>query len=191
MNILRSIVASVIVISFIVGGCVQKKQPQGSESSGTVPHSSGNVAEALSVTKRSDVASNFSWKDSTGKTVDLDSFRGKVTLINFWATWCGPCKRELPDLISLSSEFANQNVKFIGISTDRGPNVIDDVRSFVKEQGLPYQIVISNEDLEDAYGNPRAIPTTFIIDANGKIAQSYVGMRSKEFFAQAIKDLLK
>lgn len=186
----RSLALSLTLSLLVVAGCAKKEEPQ---RSGRTSSAVGgdNVTEVTGVDKRAEKAPNFSWKDSTGKTVDLDSFHGTVTLINFWATWCGPCKRELPDLISLSREMANRKVKFIGVSTDRGPGTLDDVRAFVKDHGIPYQIVISNDDLEDAFGNPRAIPTTFLIDANGKIAQTIVGMRTKEFFAQAVTSLLQ
>jgi thiol-disulfide isomerase/thioredoxin len=149
------------------------------------------VADLVSVEKRSDKAPNFSWKDSTGKLTDFEAFHGKVTFINFWATWCGPCKKELPDLVTLSREMADRNVRFIGISTDRGANIIEDVRSFVREQGIPYQIVISNDDLEDAFGNPRAIPTSFLVDADGKIVRTIVGMQSKQALSEAITAVLK
>lgn len=121
----------------------------------------------------------------------LSANRGKVTLINFWATWCGPCKKELPDLISLSKELAPKGVKFIGVSVDRAPNVVDLVRTFCTEQGITYQILLSNDDMEAAFGNPRAIPTTVLVDADGNIAQTIVGLRTKEFYAQAITALIK
>ena len=187
----RSSVVVLPVFLVFLSGCVKKQQSAQQLSTAASSPSIGNVSETATVTKRSDRAPNFTWKDSTGKTVDFDSFRGKVTLVNFWATWCGPCKRELPDLISLSGELAGRNVRFLGVSTDRGPNVIDDVRSFVNEHAIPYQVVVSNEDLEDAFGNPRAIPTTYLVDANGKIAETFVGMRSKAIFAQAIDKLLQ
>jgi len=168
-------------------GCSKK---QGDQKKAPVEVTS-NVSEVTSVSKRPDLVPNFAWKDSAGKTIDLDSYRGKVVLINFWATWCGPCKRELPDLIAISNELAGRNVSVIGISTDRGTNVIDDVKSFVKEKGIPYQVVISSEDLEEAFGNIRVIPTTFLVDASGKIAQTIVGARSKQAFTEAITPLLK
>ena len=184
----RSIAFALALLCLVSSGC-EKKEPR---SAGVQPSSSGgNVADVISVVKRPDRAPNFSWKDSSGKVVDFDAYHGKVTLINFWATWCGPCKKELPDLISLSHELANRDIKIIGVSTDRGPNIIEDVRAFVTAQGIPYPVVISNDDLEEAFGNPRAIPTSYLIDADGKIVQTLVGMRTKESFSQAITSLLK
>jgi cytochrome c biogenesis protein CcmG, thiol:disulfide interchange protein DsbE len=182
--------AFIILISLLLtGGCAKKKET----SSETTLKQGGasNVSEISSFEKRADLSPNFSWKDKEGKIITFDNFRGKVTLINFWATWCGPCKRELPDLIALSKEMESKNVKILGVSTDRGANVIDDVKSFVAEAGISYQIVISNEELEEAYGNIRVIPTTFLIDADGKIVQTIVGGRTKEQFAEAINAILK
>ena len=122
-----------LVLLFLLSGC-SKKQQSGNDING---RKSANVADVVSVTKRTDVVSNFSWKDSSGKTIDLDAYRRKVTLINFWATWCGPCKMELPDLIAISKEMADRDVKIIGVSTDRGTNVLEDVSSFVAEKVFP------------------------------------------------------
>lgn len=187
---LRSLALLVFLsIVLIIVGCSKKqvstlnKQPN--------EHRSSLVAEVTSVNIRTENAPNFSWTDNTGKTVNFDSYRGKVTLVNFWATWCVPCKRELPDLVTLSKELSDKNVKIIGISTDRGANVVDEVGSFVTEHGIPYQNIISNEELEEAFGNVRMIPTSFLIDSHGTIVQTFVGGRSKEFFMQAITALLK
>ncbi|MBI5475946.1 MAG: TlpA family protein disulfide reductase [Ignavibacteriales bacterium] len=188
MNLFRIPFIALLSI-LLISGCAKKKEAvseNGSKSSGAA-----NVSEISGFEKRGDLAPNFSWKDKDGKTISFDNFRGKVTLVNFWATWCGPCKRELPDLIALSKEMENEGVKVIGVSTDRGANVIDDVKAFVAEAGITYQIVISNEELEETYGNIRVIPTTFLIDADGKISQTIVGGRTKEQFAEAIRAILK
>ncbi|MBI4548410.1 MAG: TlpA family protein disulfide reductase [Ignavibacteriae bacterium] len=169
-------------------GCSNKEAEATLEKSKFEPNH--DVAEVITVTTRPNTVPNFTWKDPSGKIVDFDSFRGKITLINFWATWCGPCKRELPDLVALSNALAPRGVKFIGISVDRGANVVETVRSYIGQYKIPYQNVIANGELEEAFGNIRAIPTSFIIDANGRIVQTIVGMRTKEFFAQAINRLL-
>jgi thiol-disulfide isomerase/thioredoxin len=186
---MRSFLYLSLTLLFLFSNCSKRKNTNKDNNPGV--QKSANVTDVISVTKRSDKASNFSWKDSTGKTIDLDSYRGKVTLINFWATWCGPCKMELPDLIAISKEMADKDVKIIGVSTDRGANVLEDVSSFVAEKGIPYQIVISNEELDEAFGNIRLIPTTFVVDAEGKIAQTIVGARSKTAFLEAINAVLK
>ncbi len=178
-----------LAVLLIGSGCGKSN-----DQSQTQPPGSGVrplVADVFGVVRRDNKVPNFSWKDSTGKTVDFDSFRGKATLINFWATWCVPCKKELPDLVALSSELAGRDVKVLGISTDRGANVESDVGTFVRDHGIPYQVLISSEDLEEAFGNVRAIPTTFLIDADGNIVQTFIGARSKDIFAQAIAAVVK
>ncbi|HEY6191745.1 MAG TPA: TlpA disulfide reductase family protein [Bacteroidota bacterium] len=185
---LRSVVFTFVLLFVLISGCARRE----ARTAGTQPPATGGtVADVMNVVKRPEHAPNFSWKDSAGKTIDFDSFHGKVTFINFWATWCGPCKKELPDLVALSRELASRDVRFIGVSTDRGPNIIEDVRSFVTEQGIPYPIVISNDDLEEAFGSPRAIPTSFIVDADGKIAKTIVGLQSKKALTDAITAVLK
>jgi thiol-disulfide isomerase/thioredoxin len=184
--------ALAILLTLLLGcskNSQQKQTEQTSLVSGSV--SGGKVAELISVTARAPKAADFSWKDSTGATVTFDQFKGKVTLINFWATWCGPCKKELPDLISLSNELAPKGVKFLGVSVDRAPNVVELVRNFCAEHGITYQVLLSNDEMEAAFGNPRAIPTTVLVDANGNIAQTIVGLRTKEFYSQAITALIK
>ena len=178
-----------VISLLIIAGCTKQQQSETSKQSDQ--KNSSIVFAVNSVSTRPDLVPNFSWKDSSGKTIDFDSFRGKVTLINFWATWCGPCKHELPDLVQISKDFADKNVKLLGISTDRGADAASAVASFVQEHGIPYQNLISNEQLEEAFGNIPAIPTSFLIDSNGKIVQTYVGGRTKEFFSDAITALLK
>ena len=156
----------------------------------TTMEKSHHVPEVTGVTKRGDMVPNFTWNDASGKAVDFDSFRGKVTLLNFWATWCGPCKKEIPDLVALSNELSSTNVKIIGVATDRGPNALGTVQEYVDNHNISYLNVVANSDLEEAFGNIRMIPTSFLINAEGKIAQTIVGLRTKEFYRQAINSLL-
>jgi len=185
----RCLLTLAIFSLWIIAGCTQQ---QHSETSNQSDQKNSSIVFAVnSVNTRPDLVPNFSWKDSSGKNIDFDSYRGKVTLINFWATWCGPCKHELPDLVQISKDFSDKNVKLLGISTDRGADAADAVASFVREHGIPYQNLISNEQLEEAFGNIPAIPTSFLINSDGKIVQTFVGGRSKEFFSEAITALLK
>jgi thiol-disulfide isomerase/thioredoxin len=176
----RLLLSLSLLAALLVTGCAKKNNADNRAESVST------VTPVVSVTARTDRAPNFSWKNSSGALVDLDSFHGRVVLVNFWATWCGPCKRELPDLVAISKEMANRNVTVIGVSTDRGATAVQDVSSFVTEHGIPYQIVVSTEELETAFGNIRAIPTSFIISPSGKIVQTIVGGRSKEQFADLL-----
>jgi thiol-disulfide isomerase/thioredoxin len=183
---------SLLLMAFIVlfSGCSKKKEVD-EQSSETTVSSGTAIPQVVSVQERGDVVPNFSWKDASGKTVDFDSYRGKVTLVNFWATWCGPCIHETPDLVELSKELADKNVKFIGISTDRGPNIDKDVKKFADDHKIPYLVVLSNEDLEAAFGNVRLLPTTFLVDEQGKIRETLLGVRTKAALNQSISSLLE
>ncbi len=177
-----------LFIAALVPGCAKKEKAD--DRTGESSAANVYVGMVTDVVRRDGKVPDFKWKDSTGKIMDFDAFRGKVTVINFWATWCVPCKKELPDLIALSKELGPRDVKVIGISTDRTGNVQAEVGAFAAERGIPYPILISNDDLEAAFGNIVGIPTTFIVDASGKIVQTFVGGRTKEMFVHAISPLL-
>ncbi len=189
MSISRASLISTVLfgITLLPQGC-RKNTPQ---SQAGFVRTVSNTSEVASVTKRPDRVPDFSWKDSAGATVSYEAIRGKVTLINFWATWCGPCKKELPALVELNKEYGARGLKIIGVSADRGANIIDDVRAFVRDNGIPYQVVVSNDELEEAFGNIRALPTSFIVNAEGKIVETFVGARDKQCFVQAITTRLK
>ena len=179
------------ILPILVGPFSGCSRDRSKSADATADTAVANVAAVSNVSKRGDKVPNFSWKDKSGKVVDYDSYRGKVTLINFWATWCGPCRNEIPDLIALSRDLAGRNVRVIGISEDRGSNVIEDVKSFVKENGIPYQILVSTDELDESFRNVRMLPTSFIVDDEGTIVQSFVGIRTKEYLTQAITAALK
>ncbi len=134
------------------------------------------------------LAPDFTLNDLSGKEVSLSALRGKVVIINFWATWCGYCKREIPDFIELNDEYGDQGFAMIGISTDR--KGIEVVESFVEKYKIDYPILMSDGKVELAYGEIVSLPTTFVIDKAGKVQRHYVGARGKAVIETAIKELL-
>jgi thiol-disulfide isomerase/thioredoxin len=115
----------------------------------------------------------FTAVDLDGKTITSESWRGKVTIVNFWATWCAPCRAEIPDLVALQDKYGD-NLQIIGISQDEtGAEV---VRRFAEEHRINYPIVMSTPDLERVFGGVYALPTSFIIDRDVRIVQKHVGM---------------
>lgn len=135
-------------------------------------------------------AVDFTWKDG-GKIVSFSEVtKGKVVLLNLWATWCGPCKRELPDIVALSSEMASQGVVVVGVSLDQKEDKLQMVKTFCEKTGIPYLNVIDNLLIADGYGGIQSIPTTFIIDRQGNVVQRITGMQSKETFVAALKKAL-
>lgn len=183
-----------IVVFIFVSGCSKDPETRSSAQSPTTDHASpagisaANVSKVISVEKNEGrKAADFSWTDESGNKVTFAEFsKDNVVLINFWATWCGPCKRELPDLIALHNEYKGKNVKIIGISVDRDADVLALVRNFAAEANLTYPIVIDNGDLEKAFGGIRGIPTSFFVNKNGEIVKKMIGVQSKETFQAAL-----
>jgi len=128
-------------------------------------------------------------KDLAGNIVTSDQFKGKVVVVDFWATWCPPCKGEIPGYIALQKKYAADGLVFVGISVDEdGPEV---VRKFVKQYGINYPIVMFNEDVVNAFGPIEGYPTTFIIDRDGNIVDKKLGAKPTEFYEKEILAVLK
>lgn len=134
-------------------------------------------------------APNFSLKDSGGKTVQLSDYRGKVVLLNFWATWCGPCKMEIPWFIDFERELKDQGFAVIGVSMD--DEGWQAVRPFVSEEGINYRVLLANDSIGELYGGIDSLPTTFVIDREGRVAAVHIGLVSKSRYANDLKQLLE
>ena len=137
---------------------------------------------------RADPAPNWDLKDLSGKSVKLSDFKGKVVVLDFWATWCPPCRAEIPNFVDLEAKYKDKGLAIVGISLDQGgPGV---VASFVKAQKINYPIVMGDDNVSHLYGDIQAIPTTFIIDPKGNIVGSHQGFTEKSVFEDEIKKLL-
>ena len=118
-------------------------------------------------------APNVVGKTLEGERFDFSALNGQVVVLNFWATWCAPCRVEIPDLIALHEEWKEQGVRVVGVSVDRGGESV--VRRFVDELGVTYPIVLDPEmEIARAYGGHYAFPTTFVIDREGRIRQRFM-----------------
>lgn len=135
------------------------------------------------------MAPAFELKDSTGKVVKLADYRGKVVLLDFWATWCGPCAIEIPWFEDFQRKYKDRGFEVLGISMD------DDgwkaINPFVAEKKINYRIVLGDDKTGDQYGGVEALPTTFVIDREGRIASVHVGLTGKKDFEDAIEKLLE
>lgn len=152
-----------------------------------------NVYAIETVTAVSDKAANFTFKKG-GKTMTFQELtKGKIVFLNFWGTWCPPCKRELPDIVKISKEMSDK-VIVIGIALERGDDVsenVSKVATFAKANGLDYyNFVDGKRELAKVYGGIRAVPTTFIIDKSGKIALAHEGMDSYDGFKEKINKVI-
>jgi thiol-disulfide isomerase/thioredoxin len=127
-------------------------------------------------------------KGVDGKPVKSSDFAGKVVILDFWATWCGPCRMEIPGFIELQKQYADKGLVVIGVSLDQdGASV---VKSFVEKTGINYPVVLGDEKIVSAFGGVEGIPTTFVIDRGGKIIRKHVGYTAKAEFEAEIKPLL-
>jgi thiol-disulfide isomerase/thioredoxin len=125
---------------------------------------------------------------ANGKTYELSKMKGKVVVVNFWATWCGPCRKEIPDFTEVYKNYKNKGVEIVGISLDQGG--WDDVLPFLKTNSISYPIVIGSDKLASEFGDVQYIPTTFFVDKNGYIVGQQVGGMTKSQLESKIKSLL-
>jgi thiol-disulfide isomerase/thioredoxin len=131
---------------------------------------------------------DFTIKDLDNKDVSLSSFKGKVILLNFWATWCGPCKAEIPGFVELQSAYPNDLV-VVGYSVD---DEAPQARAFANEFKMNYPILLGlgREDVQDAFGPIWGIPASFLISRDGKVCRKHLGIAPKAVFEKEIKALL-
>jgi thiol-disulfide isomerase/thioredoxin len=131
---------------------------------------------------------HFTLKDMNGVDVKLAAFKGKVILLNFWATWCGPCKAEIPSLVELQTQYGDDLV-VLGFSVD---DTVEKMRPYAAEYKINYPLLVGNgrDDVQEAFGPLYGIPVSVIIDREGRIAKKHSGIASKSQFEREIKALL-
>lgn len=132
-------------------------------------------------------APEFALQDNSGKTVSLKDYRGKVVLLDFWATWCHGCKLEIPWFVELSRKYRNKGVTVVGVSLDSDGWKV--VKPFLKTSQIPYQIVLGNDDVAKAY-RVENMPDTFLIDREGHIATVYNGVVDKQNVEANLRTML-
>jgi cytochrome c biogenesis protein CcmG/thiol:disulfide interchange protein DsbE len=145
-------------------------------------------------------APNFTLQDLSGKKISLDSYKGKAVMINFWATWCGPCKIETPWLVELRDEYASKGFEILGISAEDDDLADNDIKgwakdkaaiaSFVKQEHMSYPVLINGDSISNTYGGLEAMPTSFFVDRTGKVVAVQLGITSKDDMAAKIQKAL-
>jgi|MudIll2142460700_1097286.scaffolds.fasta_scaffold29835_3 peroxiredoxin len=131
-------------------------------------------------------APDFTLQDLSGRNVRLSDLRGKVVLVEFWATWCPPCRASVPVIEHLHRTYAEQGLVVLGISIDEG---WDAVRSFAREQGISYAILKGNDEVSAQY-MVRVVPTMFLVGKDGMIAKQYMGGEEEETLAKDVRSML-
>lgn len=143
---------------------------------------------AVRDSKTRKAAPEFELKDASGKIVHLADYKGKVVLLDFWATWCGPCKIEIPWFSDFQRQYKDRGFEVVGIAMDQDGWKV--VAPFAKERKINYRLVIGDDRTGDQYGGIEALPTTFVIDREGRIASVHVGLSAKKEFQDAIESVL-
>ena len=146
------------------------------------------VRAAVKASKDRNLAPDFTLMDVTGKPVKLSDLKGKVVLLNFWATWCGPCKMEIPWFIEFEQKYKDQGLVVLGVSMDDEGWPI--VKPYLEQAKINYRVVIGTDLVGQMYGGVESLPTTFMLDREGKIANTHIGLIGKREYQDEINQLL-
>jgi len=135
-----------------------------------------------------DRAPGFKLKDLNGESVEFADYEGKLLLVDFWATWCGPCRRSIPHLVSLYQEYHEQGFEVVGISLDRsGPQR---VRDFAEKMSIPYKIALGSREDAESWNTGPSIPVAFLVDRSGTIVNKFIGYQRKSVLDEEIRKYL-
>jgi thiol-disulfide isomerase/thioredoxin len=179
-------VAGIAAVAWLVTGAQlpwSRSQAEGSLTSASAPSAAACPADAPAA------ALNFTVKDMHDQPVRLSDYAGKVVLLDFWATWCGPCKVEIPGFIDLQKKYGNSGFQVLGVSIDDKP---EQLKPYAAEMGMNYPVLqgLGQDDLLDAFGPMFGIPVSVVISRDGKMCARHMGFTSKDVFEAQIKALL-
>jgi peroxiredoxin len=178
-------VGSALACAFLWTGCSDfARKPSAKANQEQKPAASFSLQDAVGKPIPA-----FSLKDANGQAVRPVDYQGKVVLLDFWATWCGPCKIEIPWFIELERQYKDQGFAVLGVSMDEDGWTA--IKPYVQKMQMNYRVLLGNDDVSTAYGGLDSLPTTLLIDRQGKIASVHVGVTmGKEEFKDAIVKLL-
>ena len=188
--------AAVLSVMILVIACSEQKQEIIIKDKGPVANPTELRIYQIAAVGKSvkGKPADFSWSDGSHTVNFSDVTKGKVVLLNFWATWCGPCRAEIPDIIQISRSMESKGVIVIGVALERGKDAnlnMSKVKTYAEKQNIPYINIIGNQSIVEAYGGIGSIPQTLIIDKAGRIAETMVGTKTKEEFMESINRAMK
>lgn len=175
----------VFMILFLTAGIWGCQKTRESNNAENKP---ADTTSSVTTTRTNDLALDFTLKLTDGKDIKLSDHKGKIVIIDFWATWCPPCRRGIPDLVEIQKKYQKE-VLIIGISLDNETK--PDVVPFIKKFGINYPVAYGTTEVVEAFGNIEAIPTSFIIDKSGQIVDKHIGLVDKSAYINKITELLK
>jgi len=143
---------------------------------------------AAAVQMKGEMAPDFALQSLDGKTVHLSDFRGKAVLLNFWATWCAPCKLEMPWFVELQKQYGPEGLQIVGVAMDDASP--KDIAAFAKDMGVNYPVLIGKEAVGDAYGGVQFLPESFYINRNGKVLDKAFGLKGRGEIEDGIKKII-
>ena len=170
----RAVAAGVLVVGLVLTGC---KSDQPKSQVNVKPNTDRKPAP------------EFSLKDADGRTVTLADYKGKVVLLNFWATWCGPCKIEIPWFAEFEQKYKDRGFAVLGVAMDE--EGWEAVKPYLAEAKVNYRVIMGNDTVAGLYGGVESLPTTFVLDQDGRIASTHVGLVSKSDYENEILQLLE
>jgi len=151
------------------------------------PLDSSSQLPVIRFVRDPDPAPDFKVKDLDGKDLSLEAAKGKVVLLNFWATWCGPCRAEIPSLIELQNRYKDR-LQIIGMVVDDDDE--NAIREFVKSEAINYPVALTTDQVRFAYGGIAALPTVFVINTGGRVVQKHVGLFNPALYETEVRALL-
>jgi thiol-disulfide isomerase/thioredoxin len=186
--ILLAGVLAVVVAGYAVHRAMMTARPivaAGGTAQAAAPAETG--PPVIRFVEHPEAAPAFQARDLSGKMVSTADWKGKVVLLNFWATWCPPCRAEIPELIRLQEQYKDR-LQIIGVSEDEDPPA--KVEQFAERVGINYPVVMATPEIEKAYGGIVALPTSFVIDSQGRVETKHQGLYSQKVYNREVRALL-
>jgi len=185
MNASRnSVLLGILAPALLLAGC---GRAQTAQAEAKPAKQDAARTESIRFVKNPDVAPGFELNDLDGKPVSLAEAKGKIVLLNFWATWCGPCRAEIPDLVDLQKRYRDK-LEIIALVTEEDDS--DQVRRFVQHSGINYRVAMAPDNVVRDYGGIAALPTSFVIDAQGRVVQKHIGLNDPTLYELELKAML-